>query len=311
LISNFLIGLREGLEAALVVSILITYLVRTERRDKIKFVWLGVFAALLLSLIFGGLLTYTRFSLLSTFESREMFGGIMSIIAVGLVTWMIIWMRDTGSRISAELQGKLENAIKGGIWMIVIMAFVAVAREGLETTLFFFSAVQAAGSTVEPVIGFILGIGTASAIGYLLYRRAIKINMKRFFTVTGYFLILVAAGVLSYGIHDLQEAGALPGLKFLAFDVSNTISVDSWFGALAKGIFNFSPETSWLEAIAWIAYTTFAVWLFNHTKKTPSSGTRVGVTLRKSADEANAATAATIAAIGAPVTSTSPSISGS
>jgi high-affinity iron transporter len=195
--------------------------------------------------------------------------------------------------------------------MIVIMAFVAVAREGLETTLFFFSAVQAAGSTVEPVIGFILGIGTASAIGYLLYRRAIKINMKRFFTVTGYFLILVAAGVLSYGIHDLQEAGALPGLKFLAFDVSNTISVDSWFGALAKGIFNFSPETSWLEAIAWIAYTTFAVWLFNHTKKTPSSGTRVGVTLRKSADEANAATAATIAAIGAPVTSTSPSISGS
>jgi high-affinity iron transporter len=306
LISNFLIGLREGLEAALVVSILITYLVRTERRNKIPFVWMGVGAAIVLSLIFGGLLTYTRFSLLSTFESREMFGGIMSIIAVGLVTWMIIWMRDTGSRISAELQGKLEDAIKGGIWMIVIMAFVAVAREGLETTLFFFSAVQAAGSTVEPVIGFVLGISAATAIGYLLYRRAIKINMKRFFTVTGYFLILVAAGVLSYGIHDLQEAGALPGLKFLAFDVSNTISVDSWFGALAKGIFNFSPETSWLEAIAWVSYTAFAVWLFNHTKKTPNSGTRVKVTLQKSADAANAASAATVAST---VASTSTSTS--
>lgn len=278
MVSNFLIGLREGLEAALVVSILITYLVRTSRRDRIPYVWLGVFAALGLSVLFGSLLTYTRFSLLNTFTAQEMFGGIMSIIAVALVTWMIVWMRDTGARMNAELQGKLENAIQGGIGMIVLMAFVAVAREGLETALFFFSAVQAAGSTIEPVFGFILGIATATILGYLLYRRAVKIDLKKFFTVTGYFLILVAAGVLSYGMHDLQEAGVLPGMKFLAFDVSSAISVDSWFGALAKGIFNFSPQTSWIEAIAWVSYVLFAVWLFN--RKNPKSQTKVSVPLK-------------------------------
>lgn len=280
MISNFLIGLREGLEAALVVSILITYLVRTQRRNNIKFVWLGVAAAIALSTLFGALLTYTRFSLLSTFQSRELFGGIMSIIAVCLVTWMIIWMRDTGKRMSAELEGKLENAIQGGMLTIAIMAFVAVAREGLETTLFFFSAVQAAGSTLEPVVGFVLGMLTASTIGYLLYRRAVKINIKRFFVITGNFLILVAAGVLSYGIHDLQEADALPGLNTLAFDVSSTISVESWFGTLAKGIFNFSPQTSWLEAIAWTSYTAFAIWSFNFKKPKKVSTTKVSVTLK-------------------------------
>lgn len=278
MVSNFLIGLREGLEAALVVSILITYLVRTSRRNRIPYVWLGVLAALGLSVLFGSLLTYTRFSLLNTFTAQELFGGVMSIIAVALVTWMIVWMRDTGARMNAELQGKLESAIQGGIGMIVLMAFVAVAREGLETALFFFSAVQAAGSTVEPVVGFVLGILTASTLGYLLYRRAVKIDLKKFFTVTGYFLILVAAGVLSYGMHDLQEAGVLPGLKFLAFDVSSAISVDSWFGALAKGIFNFSPQTSWIEAIAWVSYVAFAVWLFN--RKNPKSKTKVSVPLK-------------------------------
>lgn len=266
MISNYLIGLREGLEAALVVSILITYLVRTNRRTTIKFVWLGVASALVLSLVFGSLLTYTRFSLLADFKSQEIFGGVMSIIAVALVTWMIVWMRDTGSKISAELQGKLESAIQGGVLTVAVMAFVAVAREGLETALFFFSAVQAAGSTIEPVIGFVLGVTTAAILGYLLYKRAVKINLKNFFTVTGYFLILVAAGVLSYGMHDLQEAGVLPGLNLLAFDLSASISIDSWYGALAKGIFNFSPKTSWLEAIAWITYVAFAIWIFNRKK---------------------------------------------
>lgn len=279
MISNYLIGLREGLEAALVVSILITYLVRTNRQNRIVNVWVGVFSALSISLVFGGLLTYTRFSLLNTFQAQELFGGVMSIIAVALVTWMIIWMRDTGARINAELQGKLEDALQGGVFTVAIMAFVAVIREGLETALFFFSAVQAAGSTVEPVIGFTLGVVTAVVLGYLLYRRAVKINLKKFFTVTGYFLILVAAGVLSYGMHDLQEAGALPGMNFLAFDVSSTVSVDSWFGALAKGIFNFSPQTSWIEAITWIAYVAFAVWLFNY-KSPKKSTTKVSVPLR-------------------------------
>jgi high-affinity iron transporter len=160
------------------------------------------------------------------------------------------------------------------------MAFASVAREGIETTLFFFSAVQAAGSTVAPVIGFTLGILAASAVGFLIYRRAIKINMRRFFTVTSYFLILVAAGVFSYGISDLAEAGVIPVNLGTAFDLSASISEDSWFGALAKGIFNFNAETSWLSAISWMAYVTFAVWLYNR-KPAKSSATKVAVTLKK------------------------------
>jgi high-affinity iron transporter len=279
LISNFLIGLREGLEAALVVSILITYLVRTGRNQSIKFVWAGVFSAVALSLAFGALLTYTSLSLHFNEEAEETFAGTMSVIAVALVTWMIVWMRNAGKKMNAELEGKLETAVVGGALTVAVMAFASVAREGIETTLFFFSAVQAAGSTVGPVIGFTLGILASSAVGFLIYRRAIKINMRRFFSVTSYFLILVAAGVLSYGVSDLAEAGVIPVNLGTAFDLSATISEDSWFGALAKGIFNFNAETSWLSAITWLAYVAFAIWLYNRKPK-GSSATKVAVPLK-------------------------------
>ncbi|MEN9966813.1 MAG: hypothetical protein RL036_46 [Actinomycetota bacterium] len=279
MISNFLIGLREGLEAALVVSILITYLVRTGRNKSIKFVWAGVFSAVALSLAFGALLTYTSLSLHFNEEAEETFAGTMSVIAVALVTWMIVWMRNAGKKMNAELEGKLETAVVGGALTVAVMAFASVAREGIETTLFFFSAVQAAGSTVGPVIGFTLGILASSAVGFLIYRRAIKINMRRFFSVTSYFLILVAAGVLSYGISDLAEAGVIPVNLGTAFDLSATISEDSWFGALAKGIFNFNAETSWLSAITWLAYVGFAVWLYNRKPK-GTSATKVAVPLK-------------------------------
>ncbi len=279
--SNYLIGLREGLEAALVVSILITYLVRTDRRSKIPYGWGGVFGAIAFSALFGGLLTFTQLSLLNSDEAQETFAGTMSFIAVALVTWMIIWMRNTGKRITAELQGKLENAIQGGVIMVAVMAFVAVAREGLETALFLFTSIQAAGSTLAPTVGFALGILTSVVLGYLLYKGSLKVNLKNFFTVTGYFLILVAAGVLTYGIHEYQEVGILPGEEALAFNVSSTISADSWFGTLAKGIFNFSPETSWLQAIGWIAYVAVTVWIFN--RKVPTSTTKVGVPLKQKA----------------------------
>ena len=277
-----MIGLREGLEAALVVSILITYLVRTNRQKNIKFVWLGVFAAIAVSFALGALLTFTTVSL--TPHAEEIFAGSMSVLAVALVTWMIVWMRNAGKKMNAELEGKLENAIVGGALAIAIMAFASVAREGIETTFFFFTAVQAAGSTVGPIVGFSLGILISAALGFLLYRRAIKINMRRFFTVTSYFLILVAAGVLSYGVSDLAEAGIIPVNLGNAFDLSATISEDSWFGALAKGIFNFNAQTSWLSAITWVVYVAFAVWLFNR-KPSKASATKVSVPLKVKAHQ--------------------------
>jgi high-affinity iron transporter len=260
MLGNFLIGLREGLEAALVVSILVAFLVRTNRRDVLPTVWLGVGLAVAISVGVTAALALTQQAL--TFEAQEAFGGSLSIIAVGFVTWMIFWMRRTARTISAELRGKLEEAIRMGTTAIVVMAALAVGREGLETALFFFTAAQAAGQTTQPLLGFLLGIAVAVALAYLLYRGAVKINLGRFFMITGALLIFVAAGILAYGVHDLQEAGILPGLSTLAFDVSGAIPPDSWYGVLLKGVFNFSPQTTVLQAVVWALYVGIVLTLF-------------------------------------------------
>jgi high-affinity iron transporter len=259
-LGNALIGLREGLEAALVVSILVAFLVRTDRRSELPKVWLGVGIAVAVSVGVTLALTLTQQAL--TFEAQEALGGTLSIVAVAFVTWMIFWMRRNARALSAELQGKLEDALEIGPVAVVVVAALAVGREGLETAVFFFSAAEAAGQTLEPLIGFLIGIAIAIALAYLIYRGAVKIDLGKFFTVTGLLLVFVAAGILAYGVHDLQEAGILPGLNTLAFDVSAAIPADSWYGTLLKGIFNFSPQTTVLEAAVWVAYVAVVLTLF-------------------------------------------------
>ena len=260
MLGNALIGLREGLEASLVVSILVAFLVRTNRRSELPRVWLGVAIAVLVSIGVTLGLTLTQQAL--TFEAQEALGGSLSIVAVGFVTWMIFWMRRNARTLSKDLRGRLDDAIRIGPVAVVVMSALAVGREGLETAVFFFAAAQAAGETTRPLIGFLLGIATSIALAYLLYRGAVKIDLGKFFTVTGFFLIFVAAGILAYGVHDLQEAAILPGLTTLAFDVSAAVPPDSWYGTLLKGVFNFSPRTTVLEAVVWIAYVTVVLTLF-------------------------------------------------
>jgi high-affinity iron transporter len=259
-LGNALIGLREGLEAALVVSILIAFLVRTDRRSALPKVWLGVGIAVAVSV--GVTLALALAQQQLTFEAKETFGGALSIIAVGFVTWMIFWMRRAARSISAELRGRLEGALEMGSTAVVVMAALAVGREGLETALFFFTAAQAAGETAEPLIGFLVGIAVSVVLAYLIYRGAVTLNLGRFFSVTGVLLIFVAAGILAYGVHDLQEAAILPGLTTLAFDVSAAVPPDSWYGTLLKGIFNFSPRTTVLEASVWVTYVAVVLTLF-------------------------------------------------
>lgn len=268
MLGNALIGLREGLEAGLVVSILVAFLVRTDRRSELPKVWLGVGIAIAVSAGVTIALALAQQQL--TFEAQETFGGILSIVAVGFVTWMIFWMRRAARSISAELRGRLEGALAMGPAAVVVMAALAVGREGLETALFFFTAARAAGETAQPLIGFSLGIAAAIALAYLIYRGAITLNLSRFFTVTGVLLIFVAAGILAYGMHDLQEAGIVPGLTTLAFDVSTAVPPDSWYGTLLKGIFNFSPQTTVAEAIVWVAYVAVVLPLFLRPQRRPS-----------------------------------------
>jgi high-affinity iron transporter len=250
---NYLIGLREGLEASLVVCILIAYLVKTERRDALVPVWAGIGVAVALALGFGCALTFGSQEL--TFKAQEALGGSLSIIAVGLVTWMVFWMRRTARHLRAELHGKLDAALRMGTAALVATAFLAVGREGLETALFVWASVRASGDGSHgPLIGVVLGLLTAVAMGWLFYRGAVRIDLARFFTWTGAMLVVVAAGVLAYGVHDLQEAEFVGGLRDKAFDVSAAIPPDSWYGTLLKGVFNFQPDPTVLQVVVWLLY---------------------------------------------------------
>jgi high-affinity iron transporter len=266
LFSSALIGLREGLEAALVVSILIAFLVKTDKRDYLRWVWTGVGLALAVCVAIGTVVAYTIGEM--RFEHQELAGGSLSIIAVGFVTWMIFWMRATARVIAKELRGKLSTALALGPAAVVVMALLAVGREGLETMAFFYANVRTAESGVtQPLIGFIVGIAAAIVLGWLIYRGALRINLAKFFQVTGVLLVFVAAGVLAYGLHDLQEAGVLPGLNALAFDLSGPMPEDSWYGALLKGFFNYSAQTTVLQAIVWVAYVAIVLTLFLMPRK--------------------------------------------
>ena len=266
--ANLLIGLREGLEAALVVSILITYLVRVQRRDVLPKLWLGVIAAIMLSLALGALLTFGAYGL--SFQAQEMIGGLLSILAVGLITWMIFWLAKTSANLKAQLHSSLDRGLVAGGLSIALVAFFAVGREGIETTLFIWAAVQASGETTLPLLGAIIGIGIAVLLGFLIYRGMLRINLTAFFRWTGLLLITVSAGVLAYGVHDLQEAGLLPGLHALAFNVTTAVPPDSWYGTLLKGIFNFSPATTWFEFFTWWAYIVTVGLLFWRALRPPT-----------------------------------------
>jgi len=258
LVSNALIGLREGLEAALVVVILAAFLVKTDRRWALRYVWTGVAVAIVLSVALGAVLTFGTQQL--SFEQQELIGGGASILAVGFVTAMVFWMRTAARTISGELKGRLDKALDIGPLAVALVGFLGVGREGLETAIFFYATTQAAGQgNAQPLVGWVVGLGAAVLLGLAIYRGAVKINLAKFFRYTGILLIVVAGGILAYGLHDLQEAGVLPGLTNLAFDVSRTIP---WYGALLKGIFNFSPQTTWLQAVAWVLYVGTVLTLF-------------------------------------------------
>jgi len=273
-LANFLIGLREGLEASLVVSILIAYLVKTNRRDDVRYIWTGVATAITLVVIVFTIINLAIGAL--PFRTQELVGGTLSILAAGLVTWMIFWMRRTARGLKAELEGEMADAVALGPLAIAVVAFLTVGREGLETAAITYGTVAYSHQST-PFIGTVGGLLVAVLLGYLIYRGAISVNLGKFFTVTGYLLIVVAAGVLAYGIYDLQEAAFLPHLTGnvggignvgnAVFDISSTIPPDSWYGTLLKGTVNFQPNPSWLQVIGWVGYLAPVLWLYSRKPK--------------------------------------------
>ncbi len=270
--ATYLIGLREVLAATLLVSILVAFLVRAERSDRLVPLWAGVGLAIALSAGVGWLLSYTSSTLLATYEHRELFEAVTSVLAVVFVTWMIFWMRSAARSVAGDPRSRLGAALAVGPAAVAALAFLAVAREGLETSLIFYSAVQGASTSAGPLYALLGGIATAIGIGRLLYAGAVRFDLSRFFAWTGALLVLVAAGILKYGVHDFQEAGVLPGLHDLAFDISGVLDPESWYGALLAGMFTITPAPSVLEVAAWAAYGVPVLVLFlRPTRRRPAA----------------------------------------
>ena len=252
MLSTFIIALREGLEAALIVGILVAYLVKSDQRGLLRALWSGVALAVTASLSFGAFLSYTSAEL--TEKGEELFAGTTSFVAVGLVTWMVFWMKRAARGLRDELHGKAEIAVTSGALSMATLAFFAVAREGLETSLFLYTNFKTVGAFSTATLGLVLGLALAVGLGYGIYNRAVKINLGKFFTYSGVALIVVAAGVLSYGIHEFQEFGILPGPDAFAWDVTSWMPKESFVAALLGGTIGFDTTTSWLQLFVWVGY---------------------------------------------------------
>jgi high-affinity iron transporter len=252
MLANFFIGLREGLEAALVVGILVAYLAKLGHKNQASKILLGTAAAVLVSVGVGFALTVVVQDLPE--GTQELISGFTSIVAVAFVTWMIFWMARQGKNMSANLRKQIDSAIDRQVFGLALVAFLSVIREGIETSAFIWSAARATGSDTNPLWGAAVGIIAAAVLGYLIYRGALKMNLSTFFKYTGAFLVLVAAGILAYGVGELQEIGILPLLTGKTYDLSGLIAADGWLDNLLRGTISFKSAPTQLESIAWFGY---------------------------------------------------------
>jgi high-affinity iron transporter len=266
MLPSFVIALREGIEAALIVSIILAYLKQLGATDRSRLVWWGTGVAVVLSAAVGTAI----FAAGAEFEGKaeEIFEGVVTLAAVIVLTWMIFWMRRQGARIKSELHEKVDTALVTGGLALAGLAFFAVLREGIETALFLFAAAK--GTAVEgttaaassQILGAVLGLALAIVLGVLLYRGGIRLNLRSFFRVTGVILIVVAAGLLAYSLHELQEAGWLPFLEGHAYDLSASLPDDEGAGAILRGLVGYNADPTWLEVVGWLTYLVVVGTLF-------------------------------------------------
>ena len=266
--ASFLVALREGIEATLIISILLAYLKQIGARDRQTLVWWGTGLAVVVSVLVGTVIFVAGAEFEG--EAEEVFEGLVTLAAVGVLTWMIFWMRRQGARVKSHLQERVDTALLGGGIALAAMAFVAVLREGIETALFIFAAAKGtaveSGGVGSQVLGALLGIALAVALGVLLYRGGLKLNLRSFFRITGLLLIVVAAGLFGFALHELQEAGWLPILEGTAFDISGSLPDDSGVGGILRAMFGYQANPTWLELAGWLGYLLVVGGLFLWTR---------------------------------------------
>jgi len=254
--------LREGIEAALVTSIIATYLKQTGRGAWLPAVWLGVLLAVALSLFVGAALQLVSAEFPQ--KAQELFEAIVGIVAVVVLISMVFWMRKAARSIAGEIQGAVDAAMaapSGPAWALVGMAFFAVAREGLESVFFLQAIFQQSHGVMAP-LGALLGLVAALIFGVVLYTGSVRINLRRFFRWTGAFILVVAAGLASASLRSLHEAGLWNHLQAQAYDLSDALPVSSVLGTVLSGIFNYHDAPSVGEVIVYIVFLVSTLVLY-------------------------------------------------
>ncbi|HET7474154.1 MAG TPA: iron uptake transporter permease EfeU [Candidatus Limnocylindrales bacterium] len=258
--ATFVLMLREGLEAALIVGIIAAYLVKVGRRDALPPVLAGVLAAVGVAVVAGIAIVTTVGRL--PLVVQETFEGVAGLAAVAVLTWMLFWMRRQGRALKGELETGVASALEAGSSRALVgLAFIAVIREGLETVLFLLAIGSASGADPFTIVGGLLGLGAAVAIGYAIFAAGVRIDLRRFFTITGTILIFVSAGLMAFAVAEFGEAGFFPNTGKL-FDLNGVLPASSPLGTLLAGLFGYRAAPTPLEALAWIAYLVPVLVLF-------------------------------------------------
>ncbi|MEY4293913.1 MAG: hypothetical protein RIR29_563 [Actinomycetota bacterium] len=264
MLANFFIGLREGLEAALIVGILVAYVIKIGQPQRTKTILAGVAAAVVASVAVALALNYAVETVPA--GTSEIIAGTSSALAVVFVTWMIFWMKSQSKALGASLRGQVDSSLSKSSFALFAIAFTAVIREGVETSVFLWSASQATNAGDNPVLGAVLGLGVATVAGYLLFKGALKINISKFFNYTGAFLILVSAGILAYAVKEFEEVFTLP-LQQITYDVSNILPKKSPIESVLHGMIGFNAKPTYLQTLVWLAYMIPVTYLFARKTK--------------------------------------------
>jgi len=252
-----LISFREGLEAALIVAIVIGYLVKIGQRGQVRVAWAGVIAAVLASALVALGITTVGAELEG--RAEQIFEGTTMFLAVGVLTWMIFWMRSQARFMKSSLEKEVLAAATSGQTLALFgVAFLAVFREGVETALFLSASAFVAdgGGTL---IGAILGLGIAAAMGWFIYASTVRLNVRMFFNVTSVLLLFFAAGLLAHGVHEFQEAGLLPMTIEHVWDTNHILDESSAFGEIMKALFGYNGNPSLLEVVSYVTYWVLAL----------------------------------------------------
>jgi high-affinity iron transporter len=261
---SFVITLREGLEASLIVAIILAYLGRTGGRAYFRTVWAGTAAAVALSLGAGAAVFFTVGNLEG--RAEQLFEGFAMLLAATVLTYMVVWMRHQRTSIDESLRTKVAHALRSGSGLALFsLAFVAVMREGVETALFLFAATRAT-SALEALAGSIGGLALAVALGYVVYSGSYRLDLRAFFNVSGVLLIFFAAGMVAYGIHELEEAAVLPVVVEHVWDINWLLNEGEGVGSLLKALFGYNGNPSLTEVVAYATYLAIALWYFAGAK---------------------------------------------